>query len=260
MISRGPMGDPWAPLFKWETRMKRLWLSVFVILALGALIYFMADGRAVEAAKPVKTSCASCHQDFDSVLPKEHPAVNGKDLTACLPCHEPNMEGEPRKNDYSVRMHLAHVPPKGTLGCTACHNWTPGRSFGLIGVKGSRGAPKKEDMGLMKEIFLSWASSQYMDNLHAKAGVDCVGCHGKDLARADDTVENPRCLECHGPMETLAKKAEPKDFSDRNPHKSHLGDINCTVCHHAHGESKVYCLDCHQKFVMRIPGGAEKRS
>jgi hypothetical protein len=239
--------------------MKKLLLSVFAMLVLGAFCHFMGDGRTVEAANPEKKSCASCHEDFAAVLFKGHPAVKGKDIKACLSCHEPDMTGKPQKNAYSARMHLAHLPPRGTLDCTACHNWTPGRSFGLAGVKGSWGAPKKDDVASMKRIFLSWASSQYMDNRHAKTGVVCAGCHGKDLARSDDTVENPRCLECHGSMEKLAKKTEPKDFPDRNPHKSHLGEINCTVCHRAHAESKVYCLGCHQKFEMKITGGEKKK-
>ena len=71
-------------------------------------------------------------------------------------------------------------------------------------------------------------------------------------------MENSGCLACHGPMESLALKTEPKDFKDRNPHKSHLGDIACTVCHKGHGESKVYCLSCHPKFQMKIQGAAKK--
>jgi len=70
-------------------------------------------------------------------------------------------------------------------------------------------------------------------------------------------VENQRCLECHGPMEKLAQKSAPKDFPDRNPHKSHLGEIACTVCHKGHQASTVYCLDCHRNFKMSIPGAAK---
>lgn len=88
--------------------------------------------------------------------------------------------------------------------------------------------------------------------------VNCAGCHGKGTPKPDSTVENQRCLECHGPMEKLAKKSEPKDFPDRNPHKSHLDDIACTVCHHEHSTSKAYCLQCHPKFQMKIPGDNDK--
>jgi cytochrome c553 len=244
--------------------MKRVWLPVFIILFLGFLIHFAAGDPSVEAAKPAKkaaataASCASCHSDFSSVLPKGHTPVQDKNITACTSCHEPDMTGKPQKSAYSARMHLAHLPPKGSIDCTACHSWSPGKSFGLIGVKGSWGAPSKDEMELMKKVFASWASSQYSDNRHAQAGIVCAGCHGKDLPKSDGIVENPRCLECHGSMERLVKKSEPKDFPDRNPHKSHLGDIACTVCHHEHSVSKVYCLECHKNFEMKIPGGEKK--
>lgn len=245
--------------------MKKLWLLVSVIIVLGVLMYFTGGDSTVEAAKPAKkiviaeASCAGCHSDLSSVLSKGHPPVRGKDITACMSCHEPDPKGTPQKNAYSARMHLAHLPPKGSLGCEACHSWKPGKSFGLIGVKGSWGAPSKDDIELMKKVFASWASSQYSDNRHAQAGVVCAGCHGKDIPKSDDTVENQRCLACHGSMEKLAKKTEPKDFPDRNPHKSHLGEIACTVCHKGHAESKVYCIDCHKKFEMKIPGGEKKK-
>ena len=165
--------------------------------------------------------------------------------------------GKAEKNAFFSRMHLAHVAPNGNQDCLACHTWKPGKSFGLNGIKGSFGAPKKEDVTMMKEIFSSWGGSKFMDNFHAKGSIGCAGRHGKGLPKADDTVENNRCLTCHGPMEKLVQKTEPKDFKDRNPHKSHLGDMACTVCHKAHAPSKVYCLDCHKKFDMKIYGSAE---
>jgi hypothetical protein len=101
------------------------------------------------------------------------------------------------------------------------------------------------------------ASSGCLYSLHAKANIVCAGCHGKDLPKAGDTVENARCLECHGPADQLARKTEPKDFKDRNPHESHLGNIACTVCHKGHAESRVYCLECHKEFDMKIKGTSQ---
>jgi CDGSH-type Zn-finger protein len=234
--------------------MKRILSFVLVMAALLCLPYIMADDRPAEAAKPAAASCRSCHADFASLLPQGHPPAQGTNLAACTSCHVPDREGTAKKNAFSSRLHKAHVVPKGPLDCTACHTWVPGKNFGLIGQKGYWGAPTKEEMGLMKQIFTSWASSSYTDNLHAKVGIACAQCHGKRLPKADDTVENSRCLACHGPMDTLAQKTEPKDFKDRNPHKSHLGDIACTVCHKGHSESKIYCLGCHQNFKMKIQG------
>jgi len=244
--------------------MKKIWIIVICFLTLLFVQNFMSGGNLVDAAKkPAKTtaaskhaSCKTCHSDFTSVLPQNHPSLKENDLASCISCHAPDFTGKAQKNAFSTRMHTAHLGAKANLDCTACHSWLPGKSFGLIGVKGSWGAPTKDDMKLMKEEFASWVKSNYLDNLHAKGRVDCMGCHGKEFPKADATVENNRCLGCHGPMEQLAKKTEPKDFPDRNPHKSHLGEIACTVCHKGHAESKTYCLDCHQLFKMKkIPGG-----
>jgi hypothetical protein len=237
--------------------MKKILLPVLLMSILLCLLYVAADDRKAEAAKAATASCQTCHADFTSVLPKGHPPVKGADLSACTSCHAPDVSGTKQKNNFSARMHQAHIAPKGAVDCTVCHTWKSGKSFGLIGQDGSWGAPKKEDMVLMKEIFSSWAGSNFTDNLHARAGIACTQCHGKELPKADDTVENSRCLSCHGPLDQLAKKTEPKDFKDRNPHKSHLGEIACTVCHKGHAASKVYCLECHKGFNMKIQGAAK---
>lgn len=251
--------------------MKKILLLLMAVVAL-TLGYAAVERNPVEAAKPAKTakasktavpakaSCKNCHADFSTLIPQDHPSVKGNDLTSCTTCHQPGMPDVEKKNAFSTRIHLGHLPPKGKLDCLACHQWSAGKSFKLSGAKESLGAPTKEDFDLMREIFTSWASSEYMDNLHAKAFISCRNCHGKELPAPDATIINNKCLECHGPMDQLAKKTEPAEFKDRNPHKSHLGDVACTVCHKAHGESKVYCLSCHQKFKMKIQGaGAPKQ-
>ena len=60
---------------------------------------------------------------------------------------------------------------------------------------------------------------------------------------------NMNCVKCHGTLADLAKKAT----GHINPHKSHLGEINCTTCHHGHVASRPYCLNCHD-FKMKISG------
>jgi len=215
-----------------------------------------ASAAAARTAPAKQASCKPCHRDFTSVLPENHPAVKGSDFASCSSCHQPDFSGRAEKNAFSTRIHTAHLN-KGNVACTSCHSWMPGKSFGLALVKGSWGAPTKDDMKLIRETFDSWAKSKYMDNIHAKGNIVCAGCHGKEVPLADSTVENQRCLECHGPMEKLAKETEPKEFPDRNPHKSHLGEVACTVCHKAHAASKVYCLECHKKFKMQIRGAGE---
>jgi len=227
-----------------------------------ALLYLVLSPAA--SAKPLSSptssdGCAACHADFSSVLPKGHTAVAGTGLAACIRCHSTGQAGEAKKNGFSTRMHLTHAGPQLHLECISCHSYVPGKSFGLIGQSISWGAPKDEDMAVIKEMFASWLNSSYTDHLHAKAMIDCAGCHGKEAPLLDTTVENSRCLACHGPQDQLAARSTPKDFPKRNPHDSHLGDIACTVSHHAHAESKAYCLDCHRNFAMKIPGAGAKQ-
>lgn len=208
-------------------------------------------------AKAPAGSCSGCHADWVSVLPKGHPAAKGATLGACTSCHVPDFGAGNAKGAYSARLHRAHVGGKAALECAACHTIAVGRSFGLVGAKGSWGAPKKDELALLREVMQSWAGAGTTDALHAKAGIACAPCHGKGLPRPDDTVANDRCLACHGPADALVQRSEPKDFKDRNPHRSHLGDIACTVCHKGHAPSTVYCLDCHRKFTMVIPGAVK---
>ena len=101
---------------------------------------------------------------------------------------------------------------------------------------------------------LMGSESVFLDAIHALQGVDCAGCHEVEKPAEGAEVENDRCLGCHGRIEDLVAKTAPEKFPDRNPHQSHLGAIGCTVCHHGHMASEVYCLGCHKNFDMKIPG------
>jgi predicted CXXCH cytochrome family protein len=235
--------------------MKRL--SALIVLALLCLVAAAPCSSAQTTSPRSADACESCHADFSSVLPKEHPTVKEKGLGACLQCHSTGQTGDAKKNGFSTRIHLTHGGPKLHMECGACHAYVPGKSFGLIGQSNSWGAPNDGDMAAIKQEFTSWANSSYTDHLHAKAMVDCAGCHGKEIPLPGSTVENSRCLVCHGPQEQLANKSAPKDFPERNPHRSHLDEIPCALCHHAHAAAKAYCLDCHRNFNMTIPGAGQ---
>jgi len=238
--------------------MQKCSLLPIVVLKVFLGLLYMTGDKVVYAAKPVKIShsCKGCHADLNAALPKGHPVVTGTDITACTPCHIPDYSGKAEPNAYAVHLHRTHEGPKATLDCLVCHYWVTGKSFAVFQQKASFGAPTKEDMELLKKIFISWAQSPYLDSIHAKKNIDCMGCHGKSLPKEGDAVENGRCLLCHGPVDKLQAKTAPKDFPDRNPHESHLGNIVCTACHHAHSASKVYCLECHKTFKMKIQGAA----
>jgi fumarate reductase flavoprotein subunit len=107
---------------------------------------------------------------------------------------------------------------------------------------------------IILSVFTLWAAQDrtaFLAGVHTGKGLDCAACHG-DSTRVDDneTAVNAKCVECHGSLEQVAKKSS----HEINPHKSHLGDMSCSVCHHGHVSSWTYCLNCHG-FDLKIPAG-----
>lgn len=235
--------------------MKKKFLMLFITAVTFVFLVdvLWADENKAQQEKG-NAVCSTCHDDMEKVLSETHPPVKGNDLTACLKCHTSAMRGRAQANPFSVKMHKAHG---GFLDCLYCHTWTPGESFGLIGLEENWGAPSDGEMDLLREIIVTLYDDEYTAKLHADRGVSCGSCHGEKVPLYDETVESSRCLSCHGPMEELVKKTRPEDFPDRNPHESHLGEVACAVCHKGHGPSKSYCLGCHTTFSMDIPGQGE---
>lgn len=225
-------------------------LVVFCVAAAG-----LGGGVGWAAPASAKLSCTACHADFKSVLPKDHAPVKGSDITACLACHTPGNPEKAAPNPFAARIHRPHTGAKAKVDCLLCHTWTAGKTFGLVKQKGSWGSPSRQGMESLKKAMASWSDSSFLDALHGKRNVTCSGCHAKRLPVAEDTVENDRCLSCHGSYEKLALKTASAEFPKRNPHQSHLVALDCTKCHAAHGESKSYCLQCHSNFGAKIPGG-----
>ena len=98
-----------------------------------------------------------------------------------------------------------------------------------------------------------WAGgSEPLAKLH-QGNAACADCHGSGKKITVDDGEkgvNKKCVGCHGTLAEMGRKSK----EEVNPHKSHLGDVNCTACHHGHIASWAYCLSCHP-FDMKIPGG-----
>jgi hypothetical protein len=224
-----------------------------LILVLVAVAMAAAASGAV-AAQP---SCTPCHRSFAWVLPQGHVPVEGRDIRACLDCHPPADSAAPAPNPFAAKLHRAHENRTTKLDCTTCHTWNPGQSFGLPGTKVSYGAPSADELAAVKDVTYSWSASSYLDSRHAKADVSCAACHGRTLPAVGDRLENEQCFKCHGSYADLARKTTDPAHPDRNPHQSHLGEIACNACHKAHRPSSVYCLGCHPKFTMTIPGAAK---
>ena len=82
---------------------------------------------------------------------------------------------------------------------------------------------------------------------HKNRGADCSGCHKESPPKQD--VSMAVCLGCHGDYRKVAAQT---NRLDPNPHDSHLGEIECGKCHHAHKASVNACNECHQ-FDMKAP-------
>ncbi len=239
--------------------MKSKWLIILVslllleIVAMSLVIPTESAKAKEEMAKAVVTqkSCSACHVDFINLLSAKHPPVKGNALRVCMKCHALKGKDMAKPNKFNARLHLGHLKNPMKADCQDCHTWQPGKSFGLAGTTVSYGEASKKDMTLIKAIFTSAVASDYLDARHVSKDITCGACHEKDIL-GERAVENTKCLGCHGPLEELITKTAPQNFPDRNPHKSHLGEINCTVCHAGHAESKVYCLECHPKFAMKL--------
>ncbi len=203
-------------------------------------------------------SCSHCHNDLSTVLPKQHPKISEKKIDACFNCHNSAIFDKDKSPPFLARMHVKHAQPEVNLDCMACHIWRPTSQFGFSGKPCALRKPSPSDLELNRQIFLSWATSSNIDACHAKHHVSCFDCHRKGLPRKGDSVENDTCISCHDSYVDLAQKTKPARFPDRNPHESHLGEIECVVCHRAHKPSEIYCLGCHLQFDMEIKGASHR--
>lgn len=107
----------------------------------------------------------------------------------------------------------------------------------------------------------SFLTSSYLDNIHQQANVGCKDCHS-DYTLVDEmksivsyvtgNYDDPMkeadysqdgCLNCHRSYSSLAVRTSNLE---PNPHSSHLGEIDCTLCHKSHRPSEIYCSQCHQ--------------
>jgi nitrate/TMAO reductase-like tetraheme cytochrome c subunit len=132
---------------------------------------------------------------------------------------------------------------------------------------------------IMQKNVSSYLTSNDMDNVHAKANVQCKECHdysipaeissGISYIAGNYTVNSKgelkrvtygdeMCLKCHISDEFMA---DATDFLHRNPHKNHNGKLACSTCHISHGDQVNYCGTCHDNGGQRLTGeDIERRS
>ncbi len=94
----------------------------------------------------------------------------------------------------------------------------------------------------------TWAAEGlFLADNHKSRGTDCSGCHKESPSKQDVPVVV--CLGCHGDYGKVGTKTNKLD---PNPHDSHLGEIECGKCHHAHKVPVNACNECHQ-LDMKVP-------
>jgi hypothetical protein len=92
------------------------------------------------------------------------------------------------------------------------------------------------------------AQGPFLADRHGAKGMNCVTCH-KESPPAEK-APSAACIGCHGDNKKVAEKTA-KLYP--NPHESHLGEVDCQTCHHAHKASELSCAACHDKFDMKVP-------
>ncbi|QSX33861.1 cytochrome c3 family protein [Shewanella avicenniae] len=87
------------------------------------------------------------------------------------------------------------------------------------------------------------ANAVELKGSHKANQVACKSCHTKGMKEAG-TMEG--CLSCHKSYEAVRALTEGKANLEVNPHiDGHMGELDCTECHHAHKPSKAVCNECH---------------
>lgn len=91
------------------------------------------------------------------------------------------------------------------------------------------------------------AEKNFLADRHQARGANCSACHKESPPK--EAVPQDMCLKCHGPYDKIAKRT---DKVTPNPHASHMGALDCNLCHHAHKPSVNNCAACHD-FEFKVP-------
>ncbi|QAR33290.1 hypothetical protein EP073_07720 [Geovibrio thiophilus] len=99
------------------------------------------------------------------------------------------------------------------------------------------------------------ASDKQINAKHAEAGITCSDCHQTDTPSRSASQQS--CRSCHENIDAgenlILKSADGKEYSV-NPHNAHTGSLRCTICHHIHSPSELYCnKECHHTFTISVP-------
>jgi len=88
---------------------------------------------------------------------------------------------------------------------------------------------------------------KFLADKHQAKSIACASCHKESPPKV--AVGTATCFTCHG---SYAKIAEKTINVSPNPHASHMGELACETCHHAHKQSENQCGSCHE-FPFKVP-------
>ena len=121
--------------------------------------------------------------------------------------------------------------------CGVCHGSEKVLPAGHVDTKGMVGAACKRchkgAASLRGKISLSHS--------HQLNGVTCADCHG--TTKPPKPPEQKKCLSCHAKYKKITIQG---DKTLPSPHDSHMGDLDCGLCHHQHSRSENFCSQCHE--------------
>jgi len=224
-------------------------IIVIIATTTTALVATGGCGPKITAVSPAiqetQQGCKSCHANLSETFPKNHVNISPEEVKYCLMCHFAGGKA----TAFEWIAHFKHYSAAGFMGdCWSCHVINVGGGFQLIGVENVNEINLKKDMIEKIDAYLrSWATSEHLDHRHAQNSVTCRPCHG--TFSSEGRVSMEQCLRCHGTYQYIATMT--KDV-DPNPHDSHLGEIDCTLCHRAHKDSEDFCAQCHP-YEFKVP-------
>lgn len=135
-------------------------------------------------------TCAACHPNVPAAHPKENAPVPAGNA-ACVTCHSDPRFGEQWRSSAHYQMNMK---------CSACHD---PHTTGMRHAPGS--TTPASPAALCENCHRNYAQS-YPQSSHARAGIDCAGCH-LDINDADRaahsapdhsfTAKVESCNSCH---------------------------------------------------------------
>jgi predicted CXXCH cytochrome family protein len=225
------------------------------------------DPRNADRLQAIDASnCLTCHKEHVPAQTRTMGVTVPDDF--CYHCHQQTLQDRPSHRDY----------PFNSCSTAGCHNYHDNtalyedfllKHLGEPDFKNparvsTRPAPMNTSPATVPDgpgdpdIIRDWETTR-----HARAGVNCTGCHAVEKAGWSDTVSHASCAECHSEETAgflagkhgmrLAQGLSPmKPSMARQPMKpasAHL-ELSCVSCHGAHRfdsrrAAVDACLDCH---------------